>query len=87
MPWPKGVSKTAMAAKPKVSPPSSSQHQPPKLVEVPKKRDPRDLRDMDRAQLEAEASRVGLIESRFKELTDDRLKQNIMARLDETFAE
>lgn len=45
---------------------------------------PRDVRDMDRAELESYARELGLL-SRALELPDDRLRQNIQAFLAEQY--
>lgn len=58
----------------------------PPIVAPPARRRPKDVRDMTRPELEAYALAIGL-QKRALELSDDRLRQNIMAFLGEMFAD
>lgn len=51
-----------------------------------RKKDPRDLRDMNRRQLEVVARQYRVRECDVVNLTDDRLRNNILAKMEETFA-
>jgi len=74
-----GAAKAAPAAVPASTVPSAVSEA------APRKRHPADLRDMNRAELEAHALKHGLNPRNFH-LSDDRLRQNIMAHLEEVFA-